>query len=174
MLRKNDRDQIFRRPNGARAPLPFSAAEYERRIAALRAIMAERGLSAALLTSMHNIAYYTGFLYCSFGRPYGCVVTESGCAVISANIDGGQPWRRSWCDNLIYADWRRDNFQRAAADLIGSAPRLGIEGDHLTLSARDALLATLGAVELVDLAPGRALDYETATSHSITIQSSDG
>jgi creatinase len=26
---------------------------------------------------MHNIAYYSGFLYCAFGRPYGLVVTAT-------------------------------------------------------------------------------------------------
>ena len=61
----------------------------------LRALMAGNGVDAMLLTSMHNIAYYSGFLYCSFGRPYGCVVTQEGCTTVSANIDAGQPWRRS-------------------------------------------------------------------------------
>ena len=55
--------------NGVKAPLPFSAAEYERRIAGLRQIMADHNCDAAVLTSMHNVAYYTGFLYCAFGGP---------------------------------------------------------------------------------------------------------
>ena len=55
--------------------LPFSNAEYERRLTALRRIMAKHDVSATVLTSMHNIAYYSGSLYCSFGRPYACVVT---------------------------------------------------------------------------------------------------
>ena len=54
-----------------------------------RSLLADRGLDAAVLTSMHNIAYYSGFLYCSFGRPYGCVVTQDACTTVSANIDGG-------------------------------------------------------------------------------------
>ena len=40
-----------------------------------------------VLTSMHNIAYYTGFIYCSFGRPYGCIVTKDKISTISANIE---------------------------------------------------------------------------------------
>ncbi|MDC0435178.1 hypothetical protein OAM69_06005, partial [bacterium] len=36
--------------------------------------MVENDVSATVLTSMHNVAYYSGFLYCSFGRPYACVV----------------------------------------------------------------------------------------------------
>lgn len=38
-------------------------------------------LDAVILTSMHGIAYYAGFLYCSFGRPYcehDIVVITSG------------------------------------------------------------------------------------------------
>ncbi len=147
------RPDTFRRPNGAKSPLPFSPAEYERRLAGLRQVMARRDVPAVLLTSMHNIAYYTGFLYCGFGRPYGAVVTSDGVTTISANIDGGQPWRRCHGDNLIYTDWRRDNYWRAVASLIGGEGRLGIEGDHLTLAGRDALTGMLGMRELVDIAP---------------------
>ena len=65
------RPATFARPNGARAALAFSPAEYARRMASLRAIMAEADVPAVLLTSMHNIAYYSGFLYCGFGRNFG-------------------------------------------------------------------------------------------------------
>ena len=71
------RDPFFVRPNGAKAALPFSQAEYDRRLAGLRRIMGELGLSHVVLSSMHNIAYYSGFLYCSFGRPYACVTTQA-------------------------------------------------------------------------------------------------
>ena len=146
------RPATFARPNGARAALAFSPAEYARRMASLRAIMAEADVPAVLLTSMHNIAYYSGFLYCGFGRNFGLVVTADAATTVTANIDGGQPRRRSHCDNVIYTDWRRGNFWRAVADLVGPAPRLGIEGDHLTLAARDALSTALGAPALVDVA----------------------
>ncbi|WP_339947466.1 aminopeptidase P family protein [uncultured Albimonas sp.] len=147
-----NRPESFVRPNGPRAPLPFSQAEYARRLASLRAIMADRGLEAVLLTSMHNIAYYTGFLYCAFGRPYGCVVTAQACTTLSANIDGGQPRRRSWCENVIYTDWRRGNFWRAAADLLGAAREVGIERDHLTFAALEALSEAAPGVRLADVA----------------------
>ncbi len=93
-------------------------------------------MDMVILTSMHNIAYYTGFIYCSFGRPYGCVITEKKIVTISANIDASQPWRRSNCDNVIYTDWKRDNFLRAIVSIIGryDPPKnIGIEEDHLTL-----------------------------------------
>ena len=146
------RAEMFRRANGEKAVPPFSQAEYARRLSGLRAIMAARDAPVVLLTSMHNIAYYTGFLYCSFGRPYGCVVTQESCTTVSANIDGGQPGRRSVCENVIYTDWRRDNFWRAVAQLVGATRRIGIEGDHLTLAGRRTLDAMLGAPELIDFA----------------------
>lgn len=146
------RPQYFSLENGEKAPLPFSENEYQRRLAALRQIMAALDVPAVLFTSMHNIAYYSGFLYCAFGRPFGCVVTVDQCTTVSANIDAGQPWRRSVAGNLIYTDWRRDNFWRAVGSLTKGTRRIGIEADHLTLSARDALNDTLDSPELVNIA----------------------
>ena len=135
----SQRPVFFEFHNGSKSPLPFPAAEYERRLTALRQLMSDRGLRAVLLTSMHNVAYYSGFLYCSFGRPYACIVTETGCTTISANIDLGQPWRRSYGDNLIYTDWKRDNYWRAVNHVLPETDLVGIEGDHLTLAARQKM-----------------------------------
>ena len=93
-----------------KAKLPFTDQEYQSRLTKLRTTMSKNNLDMIILTSMHNIAYYTGFIYCSFGRPYGCVVTANKISTISANIDASQPWRRSHSDNVIYTDWKRDNF----------------------------------------------------------------
>ena len=145
------RPEFFTFRNGEKAPLPFSPAEYDNRLAGLRAILAARGLDAAILTSMHGVAYYSGFLYCAFGRPYACVVTPERSVTVSANIDGGQPWRRSAHENVVYTDWTRDNFWRAVRDVAGTARRVGIEGDHLTLAQAGKLGEFLGA-EAVDIA----------------------
>ncbi|NNE87223.1 MAG: M24 family metallopeptidase [Silicimonas sp.] len=152
-MKPENRPEFFTRHDGGKAKLPFSKAEYALRLNGLREIMAKRDIPVVLLTSMHNIAYYSGFLYCSFGRPYGCVVTQDACTTVSANIDASQPWRRSVEDNVIYTDWKRNNFWRAVADLTGGAKRIGIEGDHLTLAARDIAFEMLGQPELVDVAP---------------------
>ena len=147
-----NRPHVFSLQNGEKAPLAFSVAEYETRIAGLRAIMARQDLDAVLLTSMHSIAYYSGFLYCSFGRPYGCIATKDRCITVSANIDGGQPWRRSVGDNVIYTDWHRDNFWRAVKSQLGNTQRLGIEGDHITLAMMDSLSSFLRDAQTVDIA----------------------
>jgi len=139
--------------NGEKTELPFAPEEYTARLERLRAVMERRNIPAVLLTSMHNIAYYSGFLHCAFGRPYACVVTRDRCTTVSANIDAGQPWRRSIGDNLVYTDWRRDNYWRAVRSIIGTTARLGIEADHLTLAAERMCRGMLGVEELVDVAP---------------------
>lgn len=128
------RPDFFKLENGEKAVLPFSSGEYDNRLAGLRAAMENAGQQVAIFTSMHAIAYYSGFLYCSFGRPYACVVTVDKCTTVSANIDAGQPWRRCHGDNVIYTDWQRDNFIRAVTSLVGdNNPTIGVEHDHLSL-----------------------------------------
>ena len=145
------RPEMYRFHNGEKAKLPFSSAEYEARLAGLRASMAQAGVDAVVLTSMHNIAYYSGFLYCSFGRPYGLVVTASADVTISAGIDAGQPWRRCHGDNITYTDWQRDNFWRAVRSVSGEGRVIGYEGDHLTLMQKEKLESFLSPSRMVDM-----------------------
>lgn len=145
------RPDFFEIHNGSKMPLPFSNAEYENRLTKLRQLMASRGVSAVLLTSMHNIAYYSGFLYCSFGRPYGCVVSENDCITISANIDLSQPWRRSYGENLIYTDWKRDNFFRTVKHALAGSSHIGIEADHMTLQNHKKLTDLVSPASIEDL-----------------------
>ena len=131
-----ERPDFFELKNGEKVKLPFSQKEYDSRIQKLRDLMSAKDLDMIILTSMHNIAYYSGFIYCSFGRPYGCVITSKKIITISANIDASQPWRRSHCDNIIYTDWKRDNFLKSIVSTIGKdAPpkTIGVENDHLTI-----------------------------------------
>nr|WP_273545062.1 M24 family metallopeptidase [Heliomarina baculiformis] len=145
------RPEFHRFHNGEKAALPFAVEEYEDRLEELRERMESAGATVAVFTSMHNIAYYSGFLYCSFGRPYGLVVTETDCVTISAGIDAGQPWRRSFCDNITYTDWTRDNFWRAVLSVTGTSAIVGCEGDHLTLMQRDKLEDFLQPLTMLDL-----------------------
>ena len=151
IMSHSERPEFFDLHNGDKAVLPFSSAEYESRLLALRGLMASHDVEAVLLTSMHNIAYYSGFLYCSFGRPYACVVTADRCVTVSANIDLGQPWRRSFGENVIYTDWQRNNYWRAVASIVGRAARVGIEADHLTLAARELMAEFLPRADALDL-----------------------
>ena len=137
-----ERPDFFTLHNGDKEKLPFTDKEYQNRVNGLREAMSKNNLDMIILTSMHNIAYYTGFIYCSFGRPYGCIVTENKISTISANIDASQPWRRSHCDNIIYTDWKRDNFLKAIVSIIGrdEPPKsIGIENDHVTIDIKEKL-----------------------------------
>jgi creatinase len=149
----HQRQEFYRLHNGEAAKLPFSDAEYEARLTGLRGIMQVEGVQAAVLTSMHSIAYYSGFLYCSFGRPYALVVTATQCVTISAGIDAGQPWRRCYGDNITYTDWQRDNYWRAVRSITGVGAVIGQEADHLTVLQSDKMAAFLNPARVVDIAP---------------------
>jgi creatinase len=147
-----DRPEFYRFHQGDRV-LPFASAEYDARLRGLRNRMAEAGVDACVFTSMHNIAYYSGFLYCSFGRPYALVVTASDSVTISAGIDAAQPWRRCHGDNVTYTDWARNNYWRAIRSVTGTGGPIGYEGDHLTLAQKALLDEFLQPSRTVDVAP---------------------
>ena len=146
------RPQFYRFHQGEKQ-LQFSDAEFEVRLTGLRKIMSDAGVQAAVFTSMHNIAYYSGFLYCAFGRPYALVVTATESVTISAGIDASQPWRRCHGDNITYTDWERDNYWRAIVSVTGTGAVVGMEGDHLTLLQSQKLEAFMQPARVVDIAP---------------------
>ena len=151
-----NRPEQYRFHNGGQKhALPFADEEYHDRLDGLRDIMELHDLDAVVLTSMHNIAYYSGFLYCSFGRPYAAVVTKTDCITVSAGIDAGQPWRRSIGDNITYTDWARDNFWRVVAGITGTGKAIGCEADHLTMERAEKLNTFLR--------PKRGVDVSAAT-----------
>ncbi len=137
--------------NGRKQSSIFSAAEMVNRLAKLRSEMETEKVDAVFFTSIHNINYYNHFVYCSFGRPYGLVVTQDKLKSITANIDGGQPWRRGFGDNIIFTDWERDNYFRAIQHEIANSGRVGIEYDHINLENLKKLQDALPDAELVDI-----------------------
>ena len=149
-----ERPDFFELKNGSKVKLPFSQTEYQNRLNKLRTTISKNNLDMIILTSMHNIAYYTGFIYCSFGRPYGCIITEKKIVTISANIDASQPWRRSFCDNVIYTDWKKDNFLKAIVSIIGKdepPKNIGIENDHVTIETKEKLTSLFNFSKFKDV-----------------------
>jgi len=149
-----NRVDYFSMKNGSKAKLPFSDFEYKNRQEKLKQIMDKNNFDAIILTSMQNVAYYTGFIYCSFGRPYACIVTKKKIVTVSANIDAGQPWRRSVCDNIIYTDWKRDNFLKAIEAVVGkskTSKNIGIENDHVTLEMKEKLVSLFDSSKMIDV-----------------------
>ena len=60
-----ERLDFFELKNGSKVKLPFSQTEYQNRLNKLRVSIGKNNLDMIILTSMHNIAYYTGFIYLS-------------------------------------------------------------------------------------------------------------
>ncbi len=143
--------RLLQIPNGPHAKPTFSDAEMRRRVDAVRKHMADNDIDGVLFTSYHNINYYADFLFCHFGRFYGLALTRDRHTTISANIDAGQPGRRSVGDNLVYTDWQRDNYFHAVQTLLKGRRRVGVEMDHITAENLEKLRAALPGAELVDI-----------------------
>ncbi|WP_181702684.1 M24 family metallopeptidase [Chthonobacter albigriseus] len=147
----NDLARVQTMHFGERQLRAFSDAEMQSRQDGLRGLLAEKSIDAAILTSYHNICYYSGFMYCYFGRRYAFVVTDQQAVSITAGIDAGQPWRRSYGDNVTYTDWRRDNFFYALQLQLPGVRRIGVEFDHLNVDYLRLLQEAFPGVEFVDI-----------------------
>ena len=147
-----DRPRLLTIRNGEKVEPTFSRAEMTVRNRRLREFMSNNGIDAALFTSVHNVNYFADYVYTSFGRNYGLVVTDKRHVTISANVDFGQPYRQSFGDNIAYTDWHKDNFFEAVKTLVPSRGRVGIEFDHVTVQNRKKLGDALPDVEFVDIA----------------------
>lgn len=124
-----------------------------RRLTDIRAHMAQAGIDAALFTSYHCINYYSDFMYCYFGRRYGLLVDHNISTSITAGIDGGQPWRRTFGGrNVTYTDWQKDNYFHAVRTLTAGVKRLGIEFDHISIDTLNWLKSEFPQMEFVDIA----------------------
>lgn len=159
--------------NGEKVQLTFSDAEIQRRLAGLRRIMVEKDLDAVILTSFHNIKYYSDFLFTYFGRSYALVVTADDQVTVSANIDAGMPWRRGYGENIVYTDWRRDNYLFALQEALrqrGVNPRrLGVENDTLPVDSRDRIQAAFEDATLVDVAQAAMRQRMVKSSEEIAV-----
>jgi creatinase len=140
------------RANGKPPKATFSAGEMQGRQDRIRGWMAKSNVDSCLFTSYHNICYLADFLYCSFGRKYGLVITQKTATTVSAAIDGGQPARRTFGDNVTYTDWSKENYFTALQSLIKGAKRIGLELDNVTVDFRKGLQDAFPGVEFVDVA----------------------
>lgn len=149
--------RLMQLQNGEKAWSPFSDEEMDRRRDDMRGYMAENDIDAVIFTSYHCVNYYSGFLYCSFGRKYACVIDSENLTTLSAGIDGGQPGRMTHGNNVIYTDWRRDNFFFGLQEIINRVSktgmmRIGIEFDHLSIEYYKQLEAAFPNAEFINVA----------------------
>lgn len=159
--------------NGEKQPLTFSDAEFERRLTGMRSIMAEKDLDAVVLTSYHSIKYYSDFLFTTFGRSYALVITAEDSVTVTANIDAGMPWRTSYGENIVYTDWRRDNFyfglQEALRQRDVVPSRLGVEDDTLPVMLRNNVQDAFPQATLVDVSQAAMRQRMIKSSEEIDV-----
>lgn len=137
--------------NGGKVKPTFSSQEMQLRLDTIRRHMETNGIDACVFTSYHNIHYYSDFLYCYFGRPYALIVTPSKTTSVSAGIDYGQPWRRTFGENIVYTDWKRDNYYHAVQQLVGDAKTVGLEYDWVHLDSYRKFTDALPNAKFVDV-----------------------
>lgn len=54
-------------------------------------------------------------------------------------------------DNLVYTDWKKDNYLKALKDLIGNAKSVGVEYDHLNLQMAQRFKENLDLKSMEDV-----------------------
>ncbi len=112
--------------------------------------MRVRDVDAVFLSSMHSIAYYSGFLM----QLWPILWLHSHGGRLRDRV-GQYRSRPTWTTQLrqkrdLYR-LKRDNFWRAVRHVVGSRQKLGIESDHLTLAAHQRLETMVNVNDLVDL-----------------------
>jgi Xaa-Pro dipeptidase len=134
-------------------PLPFSGAEYARRLERLRADMAANELDAFVSFGPENINYLTGHDTPAYQYLQACVVTHDQPPVnLARSIDASNTLFRSWARRAVaYAD-HEDPVAKLAGLLHGLLPgraRIGLEDNAFFVTPRryarlTEMLATAG------------------------------
>ncbi|MBA85565.1 M24 family metallopeptidase [Thalassobius sp. S69A] len=128
--------------------LPFSPAEYDRRLALTRAAMAQAGLDLLFVTDPSNQAWLTGYDGWSFYVHQGVLVPAEGTPIWwGRNMDAVGAGRTCWMgaecihgypDDYVQST-ERHAMQHLAAliqDLGHSGARIGVEMENYYYSAR--------------------------------------
>ncbi len=128
--------------------LPFSMAEYHRRLALTRAAMDRAGIEVLLVTDPSNMAWLTGYDGWSFYVHQGVLVFHDADPVWwGRNQDSNGALRTVWmaddhihgyADHFVQSTTRHpmQDLARRLADLGHPAPRLGVELENYYVSAK--------------------------------------
>ena len=145
------RDRILKIQNGKQGPYHFSIKELDSRLNKLREFLSKEKIDSIIFTSIQNIAYFSDYVYTSFGRQYALVVDQKKSTLVTANIDYGQPYRRSYSDNIVYTDWQKDNFFYGINKLICSHKIVGLEHDNISLLSQMKITKSNTDKKFVDI-----------------------
>lgn len=128
--------------------LPFTAAEYARRLALTRSAMAEQGLDAIFVTDPSNMAWLTGYDGWSFYVHQGVILRHDGEPVWwGRNMDANGARRTAWLaedslrpygDEYVQSTTRHPMQHLAAllAELGLEKARVGVEMENYYFSAK--------------------------------------
>jgi Xaa-Pro dipeptidase len=117
-----------------------SATAADRRVAALSALLADRGLDALVATKESSIAYLTGFCGLQVERLMAVVVRRDGSgALLVPQLDrDGAAAAPTGCEIVLYPASSNGLPELRAA--LGAARRVGVEDDHLPHGRAVALI----------------------------------
>jgi len=74
-------------------------------------------------------------------------------------------------DNLVYTDWKKDNYIRALKEAVGvSKGTVGVEFDHMNIQTKDKLQAALPDCRLVDISQATMAQRMVKSREEIEIQ----
>jgi len=133
----------------------------QRRLGNLHALMDERALDAVILTSLHNVLYYTGFFCPPFGRLHSAVIPRKGePALIVSLIEDVRPRHCCYYEDIrLFHDWEMsplDNNVRLFGEVLRdhgiTSGRLGYEEDSVSVAFKAMIDRALGGFEFADVA----------------------
>ena len=114
--------------------------------------MTSHDLKAAYVSRPVSIAYLTGFSADPHERLMALAVRPDGATLIVPALEHENATRQAAQVEVV--SWRDGEDPYALVrDALDASQRLGVEKEHLTVQAAEALDAMAGARELVDVAP---------------------
>lgn len=148
----------------------WSVEEMSRRMRNLHQIMDEKGLDAVILTSIHNVLYYTGFYCPPVGRLHSAVIPRRGepALIVSTIEDLRANFNCYYEDVRHFSDWDmnpEDNNMRLYKAVFSDngihSGRLGIETDTVSIEFDAKLRKAFPKYEFTDVA------YATMMSRTV-------
>ncbi len=123
----------------------------EGRLSELRGWMAQHGLKSVYITRPVSIAYLTGFQADPHERLMALAVTSDRTTLIVPALERDHAVSSS--DQAVVVGWRdgEDPYE-LVRDALEDCARLGVEKEHLTVQAAEALRARVNAGQFVDVA----------------------
>ena len=122
------------------------------RLSDLREWIAHHGLEAGYVTSPVSIAYLTGFRADPHERLMALAVRADGATLVVPALERERAASNS--EQAAVLAWRDGEDPYALVrEALGECARLGVEKEHLTVLAAEALSSVVGARQLIDVAP---------------------